>query len=398
MPVAWPRRVNAPRTSATAALRPAVVVARGARVDPVGDGRLARVPAQGERLAVDHARGQRVGGRGGHGCAGPRGGGEHEAGDHPEQTLLHGCARRPCRRRRMRVLNALTRLPRQTVPGATAPPPRTRGGPHPEETRDARDAAVRVGRAPPGSPLAARRHLDPGGAQPRRARPLGRARRGLPVPRRRGGPRPARGAQPRRAPRLPARRRDRHASTACARTAPGSLERGLRFNPAKLLVDPYARAIVGDVTSPERPASGDRRRPAGARHPRLGAVRAARRRRRRRVRLGRRRRPRHAVGRDGRLRDARQGLHRQRTPASPSTCAGTYAGLAHPAAIEHLVRARRHRRRAAAGAPLGRRAAARRARHAQLLGLHHARLLRARTRRTPPTAAPARRSTSSRPW
>ena len=58
----------------------------GARVDPVGDGRLARVPSQGQRLAVDDPGGQRVGGRGGRGCAGPRGGGEHEPGDHPEQT------------------------------------------------------------------------------------------------------------------------------------------------------------------------------------------------------------------------------------------------------------------------------------------------------------------------
>ena len=51
-----------------------------------------------------------------------------------------------------------------------------------------------------------------------------------------------------------------------------------------------------------------------------------------------------------------RGFTRQH-PGVPEELRGTYAGLAHPAAIEHLRRPRRHGRRAAAGPPLRQRAA-----------------------------------------
>ena len=43
----------------------------------------------------------------------------------------------------------------------------------------------------------------------------------------------------------------------------------------------------------------------------------------------------HAVARDGHLRGPRQGLHRTH-PGIPEELRGTYAGLAHPASIDHL--------------------------------------------------------------
>ena len=55
---------------------------------------------------------------------------------------------------------------------------------------------------------------------------------------------------------------------------------------------------------------------------------------------GRRARP---YARDGHLRGARQGAHRCATPTSRRSMRGTYAGLAHPAIIEHLKQLGRHR-------------------------------------------------------
>jgi glycogen operon protein len=113
--------------------------------------------------------------------------------------------------------------------------------------------------------------------------------------------------------------------------------RGLRFNPAKLLVDPYARAIVGDVTSPEvpRPASPD---DPGTPDPRDSAPFV----------------PRGVVVGDGfdwgddeapATPWAETVVYEMHVkgftathPGVPEHLRGTYAGLAHPAAIEHLVR------------------------------------------------------------
>ena len=67
-------------------------------------------------------------------------------------------------------------------------------------------------------------------------------------------------------------------------------------------------------------------------------------------------------------------------PACRRSSAARYAGLAHPAVIEHLRGPRRHRCRAHAGAPVRQRRLPRRTRPVQLLGLQHHRVLRAAQR------------------
>ncbi len=174
-------------------------------------------------------------------------------------------------------------------------------------------------------------------------------------------------------------------------------EDGLRFNPAKLLVDPYARAIDGAVRwsdvlrpgTPGDPSVPDPRDSAG--------LRPARHRRDRRLRLGRRHRPGDVVGGDGPLRDAREGLHRP-PPLRPGGDPRDLRRPRPPRGGGAPALARRHRGRAAAGAPLRRRAGARRARRRQLLGLQHAGLLRpARGVRRRPQPR-WRRSPSSSGW
>ena len=64
----------------------------------------------------------------------------------------------------------------------------------------------------------------------------------------------------------------------------------------------------------------------------------------------------------------------QRHPGIPEELRGTYAGLAHPAALEYLSALGRHRGGAAAGAPVHPGLPPRRARAAQLLGLQLDRL------------------------
>ena len=102
--------------------------------------------------------------------------------------------------------------------------------------------------------------------------------------------------------------------------------RGHRFNPAKLLVDPYAKAIEGPFrwelgnTLPYAPTGADdadlhldaeRRR--GGRPQVRGRGRA--------LRLGGRPAPRDAVARDRHLRAARQGLHQAERARAARTCA-----------------------------------------------------------------------------
>lgn len=117
---------------------------------------------------------------------------------------------------------------------------------------------------------------------------------------------------------------------------PWEPQRGLRFNPAKLLVDPYARAIVGDVTSPDEPrpaVPGDPSTP----DPRDSSPFV----------------PRGVVVDDRFDWDddvapstpwAETVVYEMHVkgftathPGVPEHLRGTYAGLAHPAAIEHLV-------------------------------------------------------------
>jgi glycogen operon protein len=152
--------------------------------------------------------------------------------------------------------------------------------------------------------------------------------------------------------------------------------RGLRHNPSKLLLDPYARAVDGAFvlddavfgSLPGRDAVQDHRDSAPfVPRGRRGA---------RRVPLGRRPAAAHPVELDRRLRAAREGLHR----AAPRRAAAPARHLrrAGPRGVGRApARARRHRRRAAARAPLRVRAAPAAAGAGQPLGLQLARLLRA---------------------
>ncbi len=111
--------------------------------------------------------------------------------------------------------------------------------------------------------------------------------------------------------------------------------RGLRFNPAKLLLDPYARAIVGevrygpevlgyDVSNPTAPSSLD----SAGHVPRSLVIAAAP--------TLMSPRPDHALV-DTILYEVHVKGFTATHPGVPPTLRGTYAGLAHEAALEHLV-------------------------------------------------------------
>ena len=128
-------------------------------------------------------------------------------------------------------------------------------------------------------------------------------------------------------------------SATAPRGRPVGPAHGLRFNPAKLLLDPYARAIERrPSTYPTRLTAHARRRPGHApRRPRLRDVRApGGGGRRPRLRLGRRPpRPDTPLARHRHLRAARQGLHRA-APGCPSTCAARTPGSPTRRSIDHL--------------------------------------------------------------
>ena len=158
--------------------------------------------------------------------------------------------------------------------------------------------------------------------------------------------------------------------------------RGHRFNPAKLLIDPYAKAIEGGVdwdaarvfafpTGGEDGDAADDEDDAAA-MPKCVVIDEA-------FDWEGDRAPAHAVARDGDLRDARQGLHEAATRASARTSADlrrarVRGGDRLPAA------ARRDRGRAAARAPHRRRGVPARPGPHELLGLLLDRLLRAARR------------------
>ena len=133
----------------------------------------------------------------------------------------------------------------------------------------------------------------------------------------------------------------RASATASACTVPGTPARGHRFNPAKLLADPYARAIDGRLTYDDRSSAtsaADRRDARDDRDSR--AVRAARRSSCATTSTGAataRRGPRWA---DTVVYEAHVRGLTARHPDVPEQLRGTYAGLAHPAVVEHLTRPR----------------------------------------------------------
>ncbi len=155
-------------------------------------------------------------------------------------------------------------------------------------------------------------------------------------------------------------------------------EEGHRFNPHKLLLDPYARNIVGalrwsdalfgyTVGGKREDLSFDRRDSAGG-MPKCEVIDPA-------FTWGDDRRPNDPMERDGHLRAARARLH-------PAASRGAASAARHVRRPRHRPgdrppeAARRHHGRADAGPRLRRRPAPGRARAAQLLGLQHHRLLR----------------------
>ena len=183
-------------------------------------------------------------------------------------------------------------------------------------------------------------------------------------------------------------------------TGPFDPARGLRFNPAKLLLDPYARAIEGqvrfgpevlgyDAEDPDRPSPLD----SAAHMPRSLVVdptfawRDAP-------------RPQHAYA-DTVLYEVHVKGFTAAHPAVPEPLRGTYAGLAHPAALAHLQTLGVTTVELLPGAPQRARGVPGRPRAHQLLGLQHHRLLRAARRllgRGPRRTPRAARSPSSRRW
>ena len=171
-------------------------------------------------------------------------------------------------------------------------------------------------------------------------------------------------------------------STACACTAPTRPSAGTAATRASCSSIPTPRRSGARSTGSSRCSAtspGDRATPtcsidqrdSAAGVPKGGG-------RRRRVRLGRRPAARDALARDDHLRGRTCAASPSCTPRCPEALRGTYAGLAHPAAIEHLT-------------TLGVTAVELLPVHefaddgfledrvaAQLLGLQHARLLRAR--------------------
>ncbi len=173
--------------------------------------------------------------------------------------------------------------------------------------------------------------------------------------------------------------------------------KGLRCNPHKLLLDPYAKAIDGDV----RLAPGAlRARPARPGHHvdhRLGALPAEGGRGEPLLRLGQRPHAAHALPRHGDLRGARQGA--DRPAARGSGGAARHVRGAGPPGVDRAPEpARGDRRRVDAGAAVRARPAPHRPGPAQLLGLQHDRLSSRPTTATPRWAGTASRCRSSAGW
>ena len=173
--------------------------------------------------------------------------------------------------------------------------------------------------------------------------------------------------------------------------------RGLRCNPNKLLIDPYAKAVstrreVGRVA-----VRLQVRQPGRAQRRRLGRARAVLAGGEPVLRLGQRPPAEAAVQRDGHLRGPRQG-HDGESPVRARGAAGHLRRPRAPRRRRAPAETRRDGGGTAAGAPVRLRPRPGGEGPDELLGLQHDRLLRART--TPTRRCPARaaRSRSSRAW
>ena len=177
---------------------------------------------------------------------------------------------------------------------------------------------------------------------------------------------------------------------------PWEPENGHRCNPNKLLLDPYGKAVDGQVHWNEAVFPYHFDEPDTSRNDADSAPFMPK-----SVVINPyfdwgddRRRARRGTRRSSTRRTSK--ASRMRHPGIPENLRGTYAGLAHPAAIKLPEAARRHRGRAAAGPSVHPRQASARPRPAQLLGLRLDRLLRAaqRVRRQRPARAAGARSSS----
>ena len=118
----------------------------------------------------------------------------------------------------------------------------------------------------------------------------------------------------------------------------------MRCNPAKLLLDPYAKAIDGQVDWHQSLFGyhlGDpddlQRRRLGRALPKCVVINPF-------FDWGDDRPPKHRRTHDTVIYEAHVKGLTKRHPDVPEELRGTYAGIAHPAIIEHLQCARRHRR------------------------------------------------------
>ena len=113
---------------------------------------------------------------------------------------------------------------------------------------------------------------------------------------------------------------------------------GARCNPAKLLLDPYARAVAGEVRWHPAVFGHVRRRSRSSRRQRLGAVRPALGGGGRRTSTGATiERPGGAMA-DSIFYEVHVKGFTKLHPDVPEELRGTYAGVAHPAAVAHLKR------------------------------------------------------------
>ena len=113
--------------------------------------------------------------------------------------------------------------------------------------------------------------------------------------------------------------------------------RGLRCNPAKLLLDPYARAISGEVAFGPEVLRLRGRQPGRAERARLGRAHAAQPGRGRGVPVDRRRPAPAPLLRHDHLRGARQGVHHAPPRRARPHCAAPTPGSAHEAAVGYLA-------------------------------------------------------------
>ena len=175
---------------------------------------------------------------------------------------------------------------------------------------------------------------------------------------------------------LPAHGAARASATATACTGRGTPSNGLRCNPNKLLLDPYAKATAGEIDWDQSLFGYNFGDPDSRNDDDSAGAHDARRRDQPVLRLGGRP-PRSTIPyNETVIYEAHVKGLTELHPDVPEELRGTYAGLAHPAITDHLTRLGRHRHRADAGAPV--RAGQHPARQgpAQLLGLQHPRLPR----------------------